>query len=100
MGDRVFLTPDEAISVLPDGEYVHVFISGAMLLGANWRRADVEKLIREAERIEIAGEVARGIGHGLCVYPAGVKYARDLRFVATDSDRLDLIERAKESPHA
>lgn len=92
---RAFLTADEAISVLPAGEYVHVFISSGMLLGTDWRRADVEKLIREADIVEIAGDVARAMDHGLCVYPGGAKYVRDLRFVATDPDRLDAVERAK-----
>lgn len=82
--ERVELTPEQAIAMLPDGDVIHTFRNpGGMLLGADWNRTDIEREIREAERRELAGEVATNTGHGLVLFPPGAKCQRDLLFVAT-----------------
>lgn len=67
--EKVIYTAEQAIALLPDGESVHVFTNPAgMLLGADWERAEVEKLIRAAPQREQAGETATRMGHGLVVW--------------------------------
>jgi hypothetical protein len=64
---RDFLTYDEAVALLPDGDSIHCFISpsAGMLVGADWSRAEVLKCL-ELGRPELAGPAATGMGHGLC----------------------------------
>ncbi len=64
---REFLTVEQALAVLPEGDEIHVFSnpSGGVLVGADWRRADVEKEIRGAKVREIGGPASVGMGHGL-----------------------------------
>lgn len=82
--ERVELTPEQAIAMLPDGEYVHTFRNtSGMMLGADHDRKDIEREIREAERRELAGGMASSMGHGLVLFPKGAQYQRDLLFVAT-----------------
>lgn len=82
--DRVFLTPEQALAMLPEGDLIHTFRnSGGMLLGADSNRADIEEEIRKAEKREVAGEMATSMGHGLVLRPKGAKYQGDLLFVAT-----------------
>ena len=69
------LTYDEAVALLPDGERIHTFLDGGTaLIGANWDRADILALLREAgPEIEATGPAARSVGHGLAAYrPDGV----------------------------
>jgi hypothetical protein len=70
MRDRKKLSVDEALSVLnirKDGDesFVHSFRGGGMIvIGRDWSLEDV-KICIEGFNIEVAGEVARGMGHGL-----------------------------------
>lgn len=92
-----FLSAEEAISLLPDGESVHTVINGGFgLLGADWNREDIIDKIRGAERREITGPMARGMGHGLALYPPNAKYQSDLLFVETDKARLDEFDPPEE----
>lgn len=81
----VTLTPEEALALLPEGEYVHTFRNpgAGMMIGADWRRDEVEREIRDAERRELAGQVATDMGHGLVVFRKGAKMRSDMLFVAT-----------------
>jgi hypothetical protein len=82
--ERVELTPEQAIAMLPDGENVHTFRnSSGVMLGADWGRASIEDEIRNAEKRELAGGMATSMGHGLVLFPKGAQYQRDLLFVAT-----------------
>jgi hypothetical protein len=87
-----FLTVDEAISILPDGDSVHTFRDAAVLLGADWSREDIIDAIQKSERREITGPGARGSGHGLALYPPNAKYHSDILFVETDKKRLDELD--------
>jgi hypothetical protein len=82
--ERVELTPEQALAMLPEGEIVHTFRNpDGMMLGADWGRAAVEEEIRNAERRELAGDMATRMGHGLVLFPKDAQYQRDLLFVAT-----------------
>jgi hypothetical protein len=66
--ERVLLTPEQAIAMLPDGERIHTFRNpGGMLLGADWPREKLEQAIHAANTRELAGVLATGMGHGLCI---------------------------------
>jgi len=65
---RVFLTKEQAIDCLPEGDNIHTFLSPNkhMLLGADESREDIIKYINNDEyRVEIGGEQCRSYGHGL-----------------------------------
>lgn len=89
---RRFLTVDEAISILPDGDSIHTFRDAAVMIGADWSRKDIIDAIQKSERREITGPGARGIGHGLALYPKNAKYHSDILFVETDKKRLDELD--------
>lgn len=79
IGERVFLTPEQAIAMLPEGDEIHTFVNPAgMLVGADWSRTSIEKAIRETDRRELAGSLATGMGHGLLINDGG-----RLVFIAT-----------------
>ena len=96
---RRYITADEAINLLPDKNEIHTFINTPRtLLGADWSREDVIERLHTADKIEIAGEQARSMGHGLAVYDDSAKYQSDILFVETDKDKLDKFDKpGKES---
>ena len=60
------LTYDEAVALLPDGDRVHTALNGAgIIIGANWDRENLLKLLRESPRREVTGPAAQSMGHGL-----------------------------------
>lgn len=69
--ERVDLTVDEAIGMLPDGEDVHTFRQGGMMLGADWSREDLISEIRATDRRVLTGDVATGMGHGMAIWSRG-----------------------------
>ena len=91
--ERVFLTVDQALSLLPEGDIVHTFRNpGGMMLGADWGREAIEEEIRGAEKCELTGGMAKAMGHGLVLFPKGAQYQRDLLFVATSKEALAALE--------
>ena len=65
--DRIFLEYDESVKFLPKGKHIHTFTNaGPALLGADWSRKDVIKLLKE-HKVEVAGPAAQAMKHGLCV---------------------------------
>lgn len=97
MSEKRYITPDEAISLLPDGEDVHTFVDNGWLIGADWSREDIIDKINSADVREITGPAARGMGHGLVVYNKSAKYQSDLLFIETDKTRLDAFDPAEEA---
>src|SRR5688500_656423 len=84
---RTKLTVDEAISVLPDGDSVHTFRGGGMLMiGADWSRSAIEEAIREADGAELTGAMARGMKHGIVLNDGS------WLFIATDEAALSALE--------
>ena len=86
---RTKLTVGEALSVLPKGDDIHTFRDGGMcLIGADWSRSDIERVIRESDGAELTGEMARGMKHGIAVNDGS------WLFIATDEKALAAVEAA------
>lgn len=83
--DRRFITPQEAISLLNDGDTVHTFRNlGGMLIGADWSRENIiETLKSNPDKIEIGGEGCRGMNHGLILNDNG------FLFIETNEEKLN-----------
>lgn len=63
---RRYITYEEAVSLLPDGETVHTFINAAFgLMGADWSKEDILDKLNKSDVIEITGKMARGTSHGI-----------------------------------
>ena len=96
MMSRIFLTTQQAIELLPEGEQVHTFINSPLaLVGADWDRDEVIDKIQRSDYREIAGSVSRGLNHGLAVYNQSATQM-DVLFVATDMKKLDALYPANE----
>lgn len=94
---RRYITADEAITLLPEKEYIHTFIhTPPALVGADWERQDVIDKLKTADKIEIAGEQSRMMGHGLAVYNDDAKYLSDVLFIETDTEKLDAFDNPSE----
>lgn len=93
MAERRYLTADEAIGLLPDGEEIHTQVQqGMVFFGAHWSREDIIDKIRKSDVREITGPRARRMGHGLALYNNDVKWQSEILFVETDKDRLDAFD--------
>ena len=89
---KKFLTTEEAIALLPEGDEIHTFYStGVCLVGADWERSDILQKLTESDCIELSGEQARGMGHGLAAYREGARLV-DILFIETDKDKLDQFD--------
>ena len=87
------ITALEAIYLLPDGETVHVFKdTGSAIFGAGHARENIIAAINDATRIELTGDGARSMGHGIAVYPKGASRQSDILFVETDRAKLDAFD--------
>lgn len=90
---KTYITKEQAISVLPDGDSVHTFYDnpGFGLVGADWSRKDIINKIQGSEIVELTGKIARGMGHGICVYNEDTKLHSDILFIETDESKLSAI---------
>lgn len=88
--EKIMLTADEAIGILPDGEHVHNYVnpSAGMFIGCDYDRADAEKHIRNAIQREIAGPGCQGMKHGLAVWSSKTRVS----FFETDMPKLKAME--------
>lgn len=85
--DKVLLTAEQAISALATTERLHTYVNPAgILIGADWDRSTALKFLEGAARIEIAGHMARGMGHGIVATSGRVV------FFAHDEDALAALE--------
>ena len=81
------LTTEQAISVLPDGEYVHTFRGGGgLIIGADWKRADIVEAITKAGTVYLTGAGSRSMKHGICIDHGGALY------IETDEARLSVLD--------
>lgn len=96
---KKFLTIEEATALLPDSDTIHTFYStGVCLVGADWDRADILQELAEVDKIELAGDSARSMGHGLAAYRDGAKLI-DVLFIETDKGKIDLFDPLEEPEH-
>ena len=96
--ERRFITPAEAIGLLPDKDQIHVFTNIPVgLVGADWSREDVTELLNEPKRIiEITGEQARSMSHGIALFHEEATRQSEILFIETDKDRLDAFDKPSE----
>ena len=64
--ERIFLSAEDAIEKLVDGDIVHCFTEH--MIGADWKREDVIKYIDDADATELSGPAATATGHGICTW--------------------------------
>ncbi len=68
MNERIVLTKEQAINMLPNKEMIHTFRQGGpTLIGADWDKKDLIEAINKYE-VELTGEQARSMGHGMALY--------------------------------
>lgn len=69
MSKESYLTAEQAIAMLPDGDEIHTYMNPAVdvLAGANWSRERVVELIESGAQCGLAGPLATRMGHGLVV---------------------------------
>lgn len=90
---KIYLTVEQAESVLPGGDSIHTFFNpGFGLIGADWDRKDILEQLKRVNRIEICGKNAKKLGHGICAYNDGCAHDSVL-FIETDMDKLDKLEK-------
>ena len=95
---KTYITAEQAISVLPDGDTVHTFYNpGFGLVGADWSKEDITDKLRRSDIIELTGPAARGMGHGMCVYNKDTKWQSDILFIETDEERVAALEKEMEA---
>lgn len=95
---RKYITPEEAISLLPDKDMIHTFYNHPRtLLGADWDREDIIEKLKEVDKIELTGENARKMGHGIAVYNDDIKWQSEVLFVETDEEKINAFDPMGES---
>lgn len=99
MGKK-FITADEAIELLPEGEYIHTFRQSGVLIGDDWLREEVIDLIRKSDCLELTGGIARSLDHGLAIYDHDAKLMSDILFVETDMEKLQALDPGEEDENA
>jgi len=66
--EKIILTTDQALSMLPDTDKVHTFYStGLGLVGADRSRDGLVRLIKKSQ-CEVGGESCQSMNHGLVVW--------------------------------
>lgn len=88
-----YVTYEEAVSLLPDGEYIHTFTNPAMdlMVGADWSREEILDKLRRST-IERTGPGARSLGHGIAAYTVDGGKIKGLLFIETDAEKLAKFE--------
>lgn len=94
---RRYITANEAIKLLPESDTIHTFVNMPIgLIGADWDRQEVIKKLRGSDNIEITGEQARSLKHGLAAYNESAKYQSDILFIETDEEKLNEFDEPHE----
>jgi hypothetical protein len=91
--ERIILTPEEAESILVDGEYVHNYANpgAGIFIGCDFERDGAIEAIKKAAQLEIGGDNCKRMGHGLVVWTTE---NRPL-FFATDAEKLTALEASR-----
>ena len=96
MMDKIFLSEQQAIDLLPEGEQIHTFLNAPMtLIGGDWSREEVIDKIKRSDFREVTGSNARGLDHGIAVYNKGATQI-DIVFIETDMEKLNALYPAEE----
>lgn len=90
---KKYITYEEAVSLLPDGESVHTFYNASFgLIGADWSKDGILDKLRKSDVIELTGSQARSMGHGMCAYNNDTKWLKDVLFIETDAEKLEKMD--------
>lgn len=91
---KYYLNYEEAISLLPNGENIHTFYNASFgLVGADWSREEILNKLKEPDIvIELTGEQAKAMKHGMAAYSKNAKYQSEILFVETDEEKLSAFE--------
>ena len=89
MSDKKSITLNEAIALLPNSEEIHTFRSGGWaLIGCDWSKENIlEYLEKHKEAIELSGDRARSMNHGLVLFDNS-----GALFIKTDKEKLDSFD--------
>lgn len=81
---RLMIPLEEAVKLLPDGNSIHTFRNPgpAILVGADWSRAEILKALQRADEIHVTGEGAQGMGHGLWIATGGGLFIEAAQYTA------------------
>ena len=91
---KIYLTKEQATEILPNSSDVHVFYNVTFgLVGADWDRDEVIDKINNSDVLELTGNAARSMSHGLCAYDNDIKYQSQIMFIETDEEKLKMLER-------
>lgn len=88
--DKIYVTLEQAVALLPEGD-PHTFRQGGpCLIGANHERERLIEDMRRAPNIEVTGEQAQGMGHGLAIKDEhGWLFIEARRFEPPSEDSAD-----------
>jgi hypothetical protein len=90
--DRFLITPEEAESLLNEGEFVHNFIDGRfVILGCDYDRASAIAAFKAAKSIEIGGDGCKAMRHPIVVFDQNGKHS----FFAADMDKVEALEASR-----
>lgn len=94
LDEKLIITPDQAISLLVEGDTVHNYANpvAGMFVGVDFDRSDAEKHIREAIQCEIAGPGCKSMKHALAVWSSNDR----VTFFETDMEKVEAMERELE----
>lgn len=84
------VTIEQAISLLPQGEYIHTILNPGnnMFFGSNWSRFElIEEMKKCSGTIQLSGRMARQTGHGV-----GFRRGEGWVFVETDAEKLNKFD--------
>lgn len=89
---KKIITSEEAIELLPEGDEIHTFYNmEGMIFGADWKREDVIEKLEAVDVIELTGECARSMEHGICAYNHGC-FQGAILFIETDMEKLNAFD--------
>lgn len=96
--EKIKLTKEEAIEVMAfNNDQVHTFYNAPWgLIGADHSKNSISEDLENADWIEITGEQAQAMKHGIAIIPKGAKNQGDILFVETDMDLLKELEKKHE----
>lgn len=93
---KIILTPEEAESLLPEGENIHNYANPGpgMFVCYDYERADAIRAIRTALQLEIGGDACKRMKHALVAWSAETRCT----FFQTDPAKVEAMEALKAVP--
>lgn len=89
--ERVFITVEDALSLIGTRKEVHTFRNPGpnIMIGADHSKQSITKTIKDAHKLEIGGDMCKNMGHGLVIWEN--ESERPL-FVEVDKVELQALE--------